>query len=170
MLHLGGKRRADAAAVGRVRLWAEASLPADDAAIVLVTELACHEPGCPPVETVIAVLGGTSPRTWKIPLAAADLTAADVAAALAREPDRAGHGHAPQAGCCQAALFRYPGPAFEQSLQRGFLGEPGQVRRYVRHERPTFLRLARAFFQRDASGTAPCKRHPHGLLSGRTQR
>ena len=85
MIDLGGKRRADAAAVGRVRLWAEAGLSADAAAIVMVTELACHEPGCPPVETVIALLCGTSPRTWKIPRAAADLTAEDVAAALARE-------------------------------------------------------------------------------------
>jgi hypothetical protein len=121
MLHLGGKRRADAAAVGRVRLWAEASLPADDAAIVLVTELACHEPGCPPVETVIAVLGGTSPRTWKIPLAAADLTAADVAAALAREPDLAGHGHAPQAGCCQPPAAANPSGSSPAQAPRGDL-------------------------------------------------
>jgi hypothetical protein len=48
MLDLGGKRRADAAAVGRVRLWAEAGLGVDDTAVVMVTELACHEPGCCP--------------------------------------------------------------------------------------------------------------------------
>jgi hypothetical protein len=111
MLDLGGKRRADAAAVGRVRLWAEAGLGVDDTAVVMVTELACHEPGCPPVETVIALLGGTSPRTWKIPRAAAELTAADVVAALAREPDLAGHGHPPQPGCCPPPAAARPNPA-----------------------------------------------------------
>jgi hypothetical protein len=121
MLDLGGKRRADAAAVGRVRLWAEAGLPADDAAIVMVTELACHEPGCPPVETVIALLGGPSPRTWKIPRAAADLTAADVAAALAREPNLAGHGHTPQAGCCQPPAPANPSGSSPAPAPRGDL-------------------------------------------------
>jgi len=111
MIDLGGKRRADPAAIGRVRLWAEASLPASDAAVVMVTELACHEPGCPPVETVIALLGGTAPRTWKIPRAAADLTAAEVAAALARAPDLAGHGHPPQSGCCPPPAPPRPNPA-----------------------------------------------------------
>lgn len=121
MLDLGGKRRADAAAVGRVRLWAEASLPADDAAIVLVTELACHELGCPPVETVIAFLGGLRPRTWKIPQAAADLTAADVAAALAREPDLAGHGHTPQPGCCRPPNAANPSGSSPAQAPRGDL-------------------------------------------------
>ena len=121
MLDVGGKRRGDAAAVGRVRLWAEAGLPADGAAIVMVTELACHEPGCPPVETVIAVLGGPGPRTWKIPRAAADLTAADVAAALAREPNLAGHGHAPQAGCCHPPAPANPSGSSPAPAPRGDL-------------------------------------------------
>ena len=117
MLDIGGKRRADAAAVGRVRLWAEAGLPADDAAIVMVTELACHEPGCPPVETVIALFGGASPRTWKIPRAASDLTAADVAAALAREPNPVGHGPPPQAGCCLPPAAPRPNPSGSSPAQ-----------------------------------------------------
>lgn len=100
MLDVGGTHRADAAAIGRVREWVDAALPNHDAVVVMVTELACHEPGCPPVETVIALLGGSGSRTWKIPRSAADLAAADVAAALARPPDLASHGHAPRTGCC----------------------------------------------------------------------
>ena len=44
----------------------------DDVAVT-VQELACREPGCPPVETVIAVLAAV-PRRWKVhrPLADVD--------------------------------------------------------------------------------------------------
>jgi hypothetical protein len=46
MLNIGGKQRADLAAIGRVRLWAEAGLPADDSIVVMVTEVTCAEAGC----------------------------------------------------------------------------------------------------------------------------
>jgi hypothetical protein len=54
-----GARASDIAAVVRVGL----RLPPDQA--ITVTQLACREPGCPPVETVIAVLGHP-PRRWTI--------------------------------------------------------------------------------------------------------
>jgi hypothetical protein len=40
-----------------VRQWARAAFGLGDDDVVLVTELRCHEDGCPPVETVIAILG-----------------------------------------------------------------------------------------------------------------
>jgi hypothetical protein len=40
-----------------------------------------------------------------------DLGDSDVTAALAREPDLAGHGHPPQAGCCQPPGASRPNPA-----------------------------------------------------------
>jgi hypothetical protein len=46
---------------------------------VLVAEVRCAEPGCPPLETVIALLGTAGwPRQFKIPKALADVTFADV--------------------------------------------------------------------------------------------
>jgi hypothetical protein len=46
---------------------------------ILVTELHCTEPGCPPLETVIAVMDVPGkPRQFKVHKAIADLTLADV--------------------------------------------------------------------------------------------
>jgi nitrate reductase delta subunit len=60
-----GTLRRDAAqdaALAQVRAWVQArfSLPAD--AAVLVAELACALPGCPPLETVIAFWTGLDVR------------------------------------------------------------------------------------------------------------
>lgn len=62
-----GRRAVALAALVRTVL----DLPDD--VVVAVQQLACREPGCPPVETVLAVLG-TPPRRWAIrrPLAEID--------------------------------------------------------------------------------------------------
>jgi hypothetical protein len=50
---------------------------------VMVQQLACAEPGCPPVETVVAVLAtGEVPRRWTIHKPLSDVTANDIRAAL----------------------------------------------------------------------------------------
>jgi hypothetical protein len=55
----GGRRTIDSEqaerikSLGCVRLWA-----LSDDTTVMVTELECREPGCPPIETVVAVLEG----------------------------------------------------------------------------------------------------------------
>ena len=60
----------------------------DDA--VVVTELSCTEPGCPPIETVIALLrAGCDPRQVKVHKPAVDVTEDDLRAAI-----RGGHEHA----------------------------------------------------------------------------
>jgi hypothetical protein len=42
------------AALARVREWTRARFGLPDDAAILVTELACGLPGCPPLETVVA--------------------------------------------------------------------------------------------------------------------
>lgn len=54
-------------------------------AAVTVSQLACREPGCPPVETVIAVLGTTS-RRWTIHRPLAEIDDALVTGLLTHDP------------------------------------------------------------------------------------
>jgi len=49
---------------------------------VFVTELACTEPGCPPIETVIALLGADGNVQYKIHKPAAEVSIDDVRSAL----------------------------------------------------------------------------------------
>lgn len=65
----------------RIRGWVEDALHLEPDATVLITELRCHEPDCPPVETVIGVLrAGVGAQQFKISKAAADVVRADIAA------------------------------------------------------------------------------------------
>ncbi len=68
----------------RIRGWvAELGLDRDDG-VVMIQELRCAEPDCPPVETVIALLAnGDAGQTRKLPKAASDVTRDDVAQAFA---------------------------------------------------------------------------------------
>ncbi len=64
----------------QVKAWVRElmTVPAD--AAVLVTELRCTEPGCPPLETVIAVLDdAVAPRQYKLHRALADITREHIA-------------------------------------------------------------------------------------------
>jgi len=66
--------------------WVREALELDAATTVLVTELRCREPGCPPLETVIAVLGAAGTHQHKLPKAMAEVTQEDIAA-IARAED-----------------------------------------------------------------------------------
>ena len=81
--------KADPAAVARVRAWSEAVIGPAEERRIMVTELPCTEPGCPPIETVIAfsTAGGTS--QVKLHGTAASLTEEAVVTALSA----AGLGH-----------------------------------------------------------------------------
>lgn len=83
MTFFGGEPTRVPGATGRVKAWALEALGEQDAT-VLVTELRCHEPGCPPLETVIAWVdapGGARQR--KVHRAAAELTQEEVALLVA---------------------------------------------------------------------------------------
>ena len=73
--------------VTRVKAWVADAMPLLPGSTVMVTELTCREPGCPPLETVIAVLGGKIPRKETLHKALAQVTAEDVRAITARWMD-----------------------------------------------------------------------------------
>ncbi|MEO0984236.1 MAG: hypothetical protein AAFY20_01660 [Cyanobacteria bacterium J06639_14] len=58
------------------------NLPAD--VPISISQLQCHEPGCPPIETVIAVMT-QPPQTYKIHAAAGDISREAVAQALTHD-------------------------------------------------------------------------------------
>jgi hypothetical protein len=67
--------------IAAVKRWAAELLPVEPEASLMVTELACYEQGCPPVETVIAALAaGVEPRQWKLHKPIAEVTREDVQA------------------------------------------------------------------------------------------
>jgi hypothetical protein len=62
-----------------VKRWVEELFELGPEAVVMVSELACTEPGCPPRETVIAILRGPGDMAQhKLHLAMAEITRADV--------------------------------------------------------------------------------------------
>jgi hypothetical protein len=64
-----------------IKVWAAEALGLTDDVAVMVTELRCTEPGCPPLETVVAVLGGNGPnRQYKIHKPLEEVTREDVQA------------------------------------------------------------------------------------------
>ncbi|MBM3770306.1 MAG: hypothetical protein FJW27_03290 [Acidimicrobiia bacterium] len=76
-----GKPKPAPERIAAVKAWVGELFGLSDGATILVTELACKEPGCPPLETVIAVLDGAGGQ-WKRSLhkAVSEVTREDVAA------------------------------------------------------------------------------------------
>jgi hypothetical protein len=75
----GERRKNDSQKIAAIKEWAAEvfRLPADST--VMIAELRCTEPGCPPLETVIAILDRPGqPRQHKIHKALSDVTFADV--------------------------------------------------------------------------------------------
>jgi hypothetical protein len=88
----GRPARRDPGRAALIKRWAIEAFGLDDDAggTVMVTELRCTEPGCPPLETVIALLGDSGPpRQHKIHKPMAEVTAGDLArlAAPGDHPD-----------------------------------------------------------------------------------
>lgn len=62
-----------------VKEWTRQALNLDENTIVMVSELQCHEEGCPPIETVIAVMEtGKEKKMFKIHKAIDELTENEV--------------------------------------------------------------------------------------------
>jgi len=82
----------NAVQVAAIKAWARAALQLDEDTICMVTELQCTEAGCPPLETVIAVLTTPgAPQQYKISKALGDVTAADVRSLLTLTPHQHQH-------------------------------------------------------------------------------
>ena len=78
---LGGKRKSNSQAIQQVKAWVFEALQLEEKTSLMVTELRCTEPGCPPIETVIALLKPSHPtQQYKIHKPIADITFDDVAA------------------------------------------------------------------------------------------
>ena len=64
---------------GSVKAWVIEGLGLNDSDLVTVAQLACHEPDCPPIETLISVHDADGiRRDWRIHKAIADITKTDV--------------------------------------------------------------------------------------------
>ena len=80
-LPFGSPGRRDPGLAAQIKQWAvEVFDLGDEATTVMVTELRCSEPGCPPLETVIALLGPSGPpRQHKIHKPMAEVVYDDLA-------------------------------------------------------------------------------------------
>ena len=67
MLNLFGKNQnKDVDSILKIKNWVRETFKLTEYETILVTELKCHEEGCPPVETVIVVLReGTGKEQYK---------------------------------------------------------------------------------------------------------
>jgi nitrate reductase delta subunit len=66
-------------ALGRVKAWTRARFSLTDDDAILVSELACAVPGCPPVETVVAFWTASDRRHhFKVFKPVADITEDDL--------------------------------------------------------------------------------------------
>ena len=82
----------DTEAHTRVRGWVREALGLAEHERVVVTELACSEPGCPPLETVIAVFPESGPAFQrKVHRALAELTRHEVTALVASASNEENH-------------------------------------------------------------------------------
>jgi len=83
----GSRAAANPEVLARVKAWVREFGGLSDEVSMLVTELRCTEPGCPPLETVIAVLDQPGkPRQFKIHKAMSDVSSLDVQVLLSGKP------------------------------------------------------------------------------------
>ena len=88
----GGRRTIAPDQAERIKAWVRRLWVLSDETTVMVTELECREPGCPPIETVIAVLEGPGRTTqYKIHKAADEVSHADVEALATGEERHHAH-------------------------------------------------------------------------------
>lgn len=86
MSRFGGKRTIPMGQADRIKAWAQDVFHLNDETTVMVTELECREPGCPPIETVIAVLKGPgNTQQYKIHKPAGEISLSDVEALVVKE-------------------------------------------------------------------------------------
>lgn len=77
----GGQRTIAVDQADRMKARVRAVFHLNDETTVMVAELVCREPGCPPIETVIAVLKGPGDtRQYRIHKTADEIDVADIEA------------------------------------------------------------------------------------------
>ena len=87
LVRVAGPRAAARADVPALKTAVREALGLSDEDAIVIQELACAEPGCPPVETVIGVLSAGAPaRRWTLHQPLSAVTAEAIRAALAAGP------------------------------------------------------------------------------------
>jgi len=77
LFSFGSPRAADQ--TRQIKQWVKAAWSLPQSATVMVAEVECAEPGCPPRETVIAIFDADgAPRQSKLHKAMIDVTARDI--------------------------------------------------------------------------------------------
>ena len=61
----------------QIKHWAYQQLQIDPTISISISQLQCHEPDCPPIETVIAVMTNP-PKQYKIHKSASQITEEDI--------------------------------------------------------------------------------------------
>lgn len=69
--------------IQRLKGWAYDALDLPPDVPISISQLQCHEPGCPPIETVIAVMS-QPPQTFKIHAAVGSISREDMAQAVSK--------------------------------------------------------------------------------------
>jgi hypothetical protein len=78
--------KSDPQALARVREWARELWGLREEDSVVVSELRCSEPGCPPLETVVLIAASDRPTfQHKLHLAASEMRREDLQALYAKE-------------------------------------------------------------------------------------
>jgi hypothetical protein len=81
-----GKRMIPTEQADRIKAWARDVFHLNDETTVMVTELECREPGCPPIETVIAILKGPGDtQQYKIHKTATEVGLSDIEEVAVKE-------------------------------------------------------------------------------------
>lgn len=76
-------RRSAPGRAGMVKAWVSEHLNLDETDLLSVAELACHEPDCPPVETVVTLHRSSGSRkTWRVHKSLVEIGKEDIAAAF----------------------------------------------------------------------------------------
>lgn len=78
MLGAGKKSPEHLQALERVKAWTRARFSLSEDTVILVSEIACSLPGCPPLETVIAFWTGPNRHHYKIFKRTADVVEDDL--------------------------------------------------------------------------------------------
>jgi hypothetical protein len=72
------KKRIPPEHIEKIRAAVRAKYSLTEDAVIMVSELRCTEPGCPPLETVIAILEEGARRQFKIHKAAIEIGEEDI--------------------------------------------------------------------------------------------
>jgi hypothetical protein len=86
---LFGDGKKDRSLQGQIKEWVRAHFALAADATVLVTELFCDQPGCAPVETLVAILEPAGRRQFKMPRPMKEVIREDIRHMI---PNPDGHG------------------------------------------------------------------------------